>query len=923
MPLFRAPKDPQTLELRIHGIMNSPPWEMLGVTASDVRLTEGDDEGGFFVSTLPADDPSTPPPGVRREAYSWGRMARSDGGAIGPISQLFVQLAWLLILPFGLCNSAYWTRRIPQQHAAGGWRAGRGAGSLRVFALGLTLLYVCALASVSLDLVGSQCLTIAHACPALPDQITQLFGAVAGSDRSLRLAIMSGVPIVGVLVLYLVSHHARVRYEAAIFATAAGLKDPAAVGTRRPLAAPGFWSLARVGAPTERLHIAAAVLLVGLLLSWDNLFASTPACSRLEGFFTNSCLAFTDGPIARAPFVALGLVACAVGLAVVVVFVVRGVETAANAVDGRTEGLVLAAQRRQLLFAGWSLTFAWLVYLATILAVVLGPRYDSTETHYFVGLVAAPSILVGVLLAICVSALGWRRGVPRGLSIALIAVGAFLVLVAEVMPTASAWRPVLLGAAAVLVLVLLVCIVAWPGKRRSEYRYQGWSGMGPGVLMLLSLGAAMILSTLLVLGTLTWLQTGSSQASGAGVVALAPPRAFGNFSVTLPVLVLLLLAFVGAMVLFRVIRLQRLSTPPTPTPPGEDRARHIIEEQPTYPTGRPPAIRDVEKLPSRVLKSRRFAAIMHRGEPVLGFVALLVAIGLVWCIAVPPQVWGAGQLASLWNGYRAIIISVLGAIAVAAVTAVAVNALTKAERPLGVMWDLICFLPRAGHPFGPPCYSDRVIPELRDRVVDWLEPEAQTGSTGVGRGVDPGKRRVILSAHSLGAVLAVSCVFTLSADPRPLLNRVGLLTYGTQLRVYFGRFWPELFGPEALGTVPSRGPSVRLADPWQRQVDDDHRVDRTAILIAAGLSAAGPDEAPRDPTLCSLLTRPSGEIAWFNLWRRTDFLGFPVNSYGDNPIDSGADEFAPKRYLIQIATHPGYPDSPQYLQNLERMMKLG
>lgn len=911
--------DPQTLELRIHGIKNTPPWEMIGVAPSDVRLDEGDEDGGFWVSTRPPDDVGAPPPGVRREAYSWGRMARSDGGStatgLASIGQLFVQLAWLLILPFGLCNTAYWTRGIPRQHASGGWRGGRGAGSIRAFALGLTLLYVCALASVALDLVGSQCLTLANACPALPAPVTTFFSSLAGNDRSLRLAILSLVPIAGVIVLYLVSHHARVHYEAAIFATATGLKDASATGKRRPLAAPGFWSLARVGAPTERLHIAATVLLVGLLLSWDKLYATVPACTRLEGFFAGSCLSVSSGPVAGAPLVAATALACAIGLVAVFVFVVRGVEVAADVSDGRTEGAVLATQRRQLLFAGWSLTFSWVAYLGVVLAVILGPSSGHTETHFFVGLVAAPSILVGVLLAICVSALGWRRGVPRWLSATLVAVSASLVLIGVAQPADSTLRPAIFGLAVAFVVALAVCVVLWPGRRRRVFRYQGWSGMGPGVVMLLSLGAAMILSTLVVLGTLTWLQTGSSPSDTAGVVTLAPPQAFGNFSATLPVLVLLLLGYVGVIVLFRVIRLQRLSTPPTPTPPDEDRARHIIEEQPTYPDGRPPRMREPERLPARVLKSRRFAGLMHRGEPVLGFVAFLVAIGIVWCITVPPRVWRAGQEVDLWEGYRTVIISVLGAITVTAVTAVAVNALTRGERPLGVMWDLICFLPRAGHPFGPPCYADRVIPELQDRVVDWLEPAR--GTPDGEAAPDFSQRRVILSAHSLGAVLAVSCVFTLSADPRPLLDRVGLLTYGTQLRVYFGRFFPELFGPEALGTAPTRGPSVRFADPWQRQVEDDQCLERCNILAAAGMSAE-----PKDATLRSLLTRSSGDVAWRSLWRRTDFLGFPVDSFSPNDIDSGADEFAPKRYLIQIATHPGYPSSPQYSRTLTDLLAV-
>ena len=137
------PAGPRILELRIHGIGNNPPAEILGVDPADVRADQADESGGFWVATRFPDDPANParpPDGVRREAYSWGLMARYGGGALLVIGQFFVQLAWLLILPFGLCNTAYWTREIPDQKGGGEWRAGVGARSLRVFALGLTLL---------------------------------------------------------------------------------------------------------------------------------------------------------------------------------------------------------------------------------------------------------------------------------------------------------------------------------------------------------------------------------------------------------------------------------------------------------------------------------------------------------------------------------------------------------------------------------------------------------------------------------------------------------------------------------------------------------------------------------------------------------------------------------------------------------------
>ena len=49
-----------------------------------------------------------------------------------------------------------------------------------------------------------------------------------------------------------------------------------------------------------------------------------------------------------------------------------------------------------------------------------------------------------------------------------------------------------------------------------------------------------------------------------------------------------------------------------------------------------------------------------------------------------------------------------------------------------------------------------------------------------------------------------------------------------------------------------------------------------------------------------------------NLWRRTDFLGFPVASYGENPVDRGAEEVDRTAYLFTLATHGGYPRSVAY-----------
>ena len=102
------------------------------------------------------------------------------------------------------------------------------------------------------------------------------------------------------------------------------------------------------------------------------------------------------------------------------------------------------------------------------------------------------------------------------------------------------------------------------------------------------------------------------------------------------------------------------------------------------------------------------------------------------------------------------MITVLGAVVIGAIAG---GGATRNRRPLGLAWDLMCFLPRTRHPLGPPCYAERAVPEIVRRIEWWLDGEEPDGSTE--RGVPD--RQVILSAHSLGAVLAVSAVCAVTA----------------------------------------------------------------------------------------------------------------------------------------------------------------
>ncbi|MFF2652581.1 hypothetical protein [Streptomyces sp. NPDC058045] len=137
------------------------------------------------------------------------------------------------------------------------------------------------------------------------------------------------------------------------------------------------------------------------------------------------------------------------------------------------------------------------------------------------------------------------------------------------------------------------------------------------------------------------------------------------------------------------------------------------------------------------------------------------------------------------------------------------------RRTIGILWDVGTFWPRAAHPFAPPCYAERAVPDLTWRMATW---------TRITCG------RLVLSGHSQGSVLAAAAAWQLGPATR---RRVALLTYGSPLERLYGRWFPAHFGPEALQglhdevdcwrnlyreTDPIGGP-VRLPDDAAPDVD--------------------------------------------------------------------------------------------------------
>ncbi len=415
------------------------------------------------------------------------------------------------------------------------------------------------------------------------------------------------------------------------------------------------------------------------------------------------------------------------------------------------------------------------------------------------------------LLGSVLAAWSWRRNDAKGPLVLLVLFVAFMV--------ATYWFSLAWIGAAVVGAVL-----AWRARPRHDDEWQAWRGAGPGVLLGLSLTTSVMLSTVLVLTFRGWVGTG-----------LRAPSFYSWFSAAFAAALVPLVLLVIAEAFTLLSRLLH--------PTALDSEAAVL-----------------------VVRVRHVVAVTHRAETIIGVLSTLGVLGLILTcyLTFDAPSW------SRWWGVTWVLGKgdwVTGLAGVAVIGSFVGAGMLTNRRPLGLLWDLMCFLPRTAHPFAPPCYAERAVPEIADRTREFLD--------------ESDDRRVVLSAHSLGAVLAVAALYAL---PEGYLRRVRLLTYGVQLRPYFGRIFPELLGPAILGTPEVRAGALFSCDPWRR----------------------APGTTP-DRGLSVLLGSN-----WINLWRRTDYLGFPVHGWDDNGVDRRANETDGSPDNVE--THGGYHLGVAYSQ---------
>jgi hypothetical protein len=237
-------------ELRVHGVSGTPPANML--QHPQVQRVAGDAAAGFYRRSWEdvrvARDHDNKE--HRLEAYSWGGLTAGSGQ----------RALWLLLTPFLLVNVAFWAmpyharKRDPLRR-----RSVRRVGEavLRLYALSITLTLVLATVSVSMNLLGWQCVQPAWSCS---DRYSWLGFLDTLQLPGRRLAVSALVPLAVVILLWGLARKTWADLESTPV-EAASPED-----LRTPLEDRRMWNGTEPVRKLRAVHVTAAISTVGLFL---------------------------------------------------------------------------------------------------------------------------------------------------------------------------------------------------------------------------------------------------------------------------------------------------------------------------------------------------------------------------------------------------------------------------------------------------------------------------------------------------------------------------------------------------------------------------------------------------------------------------------------------------------------------------------
>ncbi|MFE7567405.1 hypothetical protein ACFU76_10615 [Streptomyces sp. NPDC057539] len=362
---------------------------------------------------------------------------------------------------------------------------------------------------------------------------------------------------------------------------------------------------------------------------------------------------------------------------------------------------------------------------------------------------ALPATMLGVL-ALAVVHAAWSRpgwvstgGLPGNLS--------FLVL-----------------ALAQIALIVVLVVTAHVLHRRAPHRRVAMRGLGGPAVAMLACALGGVMTGGVAQRVADWLDGDATPGTGEGAI-VGPPVLLSWQASVIPVLLVLLLIPVAVLGI-RTVRAARRLAPQVEREYGEETADALRTRQ--------------------VAGARATAELTDYAPRLVGTISgasLLLGAGAV------AGSWLSGQVpGEAARGTDSFVESVADTAQSIGSWLVGLGFLlfvtwgrrayrdASARRTIGILWDVGTFWPRAAHPFAPPCYAERAVPDLTWRILSW------TGRTG---------GRLVLSGHSQGSVLAAAAVWQLRSATR---HRVALLTYGSPLERLYGRWFPAYFGAEQL-----------------------------------------------------------------------------------------------------------------------------
>jgi hypothetical protein len=887
------------LEIRVHGVRGTRPWESLGFdNKNDVQpctpsppgmgTDSVDGRTGFYCAkktdhdmggaTAGADPRLNGGPRLHVEAYSWGGLTSSPGGGLKPSFWLalenLVRSFWLLLAPFAFVNVAMWSR--PGLSMAG-HRGFASAVMIRWAGLLLTCLLLVTVCGISFDLVAWQCFRHGRSYCTNIDFLSSVFGRQRAVER---IALAAAIPLTALLVLVMLSWQTIRKTEARQFS-----QIPAPGPSSEPthvLRRIAFWEgMARTNA-LLLLHLASGMCVIAVSMSAPVHALEQPGSWLL--------------PLPLSPTL-LVLLANFVCLAV-------GVQDQIE--HGPSTRLQRTRQVGPKVLAGLSVA----ALAANVLWLWNGhgsldqsgqlPLTSDVQIFITACLFALVYVLAAVLSAVWFA---WVAGTI------LAVFTAMLILDPTAVRENFSWVVALLTAA-----YLTGALVHYRTRNGATVRGWAWYGLAPAHLLGFGVFVGVMYSTVATLWSAAFLDgrlnpalltqsipyTATADISGQNLIVPSPFLWFAMFF--LPGLGAALILAASLVLRFRrrgKEALEKLAVMDDLAGEGYALDKYELHQR----------IDTIQK--TRPFRSRYFAAIIHRGEALLGAIALIplslgfgAAAGMLSTLAPPlPPLVAAGVVTASLTGI------ILGLLVIVSIFR------EDSLRTIGIIWDLSTFWPRTAHPFSPPCYGERVVPELVDRVRAGLtEPRPTPKKWGIApcQGSDPLAAAarydyVILSGHSLGSAILAAVMLQLTDEE---IRRIRFVSYGSQLRAWFGRFFPDLLGPKVLGHEVTVRPDFGSADP-----DAPQQARKKGFTPPAG-------------SLASLLQT---DEHWRSLYRRTDPLGFPVFQDTENDIDHYLSEWDPPaaqgtrpgREIEPLNGHSRYQESAPYRRVIDGWLKAG